>query len=227
MEQHNRLGSTFYKYMSRRFAQGLIQQGSVRIGTLHEYRNDERYGPAIGDPDEGMKAIWSTDNMYADIPESIPDFTKDVVSLTGKGSSMTNCEVVLKLHSPNVFVFSISSKLSKSILDRFPGYDTVVKISNTKQFVRALTNALGASSLIEPKALLADCIYMPRSTYYKSDTGAHPALIKDLSFAYQAEVRVLWQPRTEEICPQVLDIPGLQRFCRILSDREIREMRCR
>jgi len=46
-----------YKFLRPEHADRMLQEGSIRIGTLHEYRNQERYGQRTLDAEEGQRTI--------------------------------------------------------------------------------------------------------------------------------------------------------------------------
>jgi len=43
----------FYKYLSFEHAEMMVNDGQIRLGTLYEYRNIEKYNPEVGDKNEG------------------------------------------------------------------------------------------------------------------------------------------------------------------------------
>ena len=47
-----------YKYMKKEHAKLLTKQGSLRVGTLYEFRNKEKHGQEIGDNKEGIKSAY-------------------------------------------------------------------------------------------------------------------------------------------------------------------------
>src|ERR1700730_14686897 len=51
--------TTIVKFMDRRFAEGFITGKSIRVGTLHEFRDVEQHGCEVGDPDESSYNIRS------------------------------------------------------------------------------------------------------------------------------------------------------------------------
>ena len=42
-----------YKYIPKRYLDAFLNQGSLKIGTLYEYRQVEAYGNVIGDKTKG------------------------------------------------------------------------------------------------------------------------------------------------------------------------------
>jgi hypothetical protein len=47
--------AVLYKYLKREHAKSLLTDGILMLGTLRGYRDEERYGPDIGDDCEGVK----------------------------------------------------------------------------------------------------------------------------------------------------------------------------
>lgn len=42
-----------YKYVPRKFSEAFLRKGAIKIGTLYEYRQAEKYNAAVADLDEG------------------------------------------------------------------------------------------------------------------------------------------------------------------------------
>ncbi len=215
--------NTFYKYMKRQHARQLVRSGICRIGTLFEYRDMEKYGPEIGDTTEGRRSIYFHGEMSADDPSTIPEFTKNVINLAGKGSAMINCEIVQEYKSEDMFVFSGSKEPDPRTM-RAMGYETIVKIIDIESFVRAVTPYLHERCPVDLKhVLLGLCFYQQRTQHYLRDPGIHPALIKDPEYAYQKELRVIWSPANQPIEPLIVECAPASHFCRFVSDNELKD----
>lgn len=46
----------------------MVQKGEFKIGTLDDFKKDKRYGNEIGDPREGTKSRYSTEDIDTDQP---------------------------------------------------------------------------------------------------------------------------------------------------------------
>jgi len=67
-----------YKYMRKQHALALLQSETVRIGTLYEYRDIEKYGHVIGDDMEGTKVVYSdVNNLEVASQSDIPSFMRE------------------------------------------------------------------------------------------------------------------------------------------------------
>ena len=43
-----------FKYLPKKYLEAFLHRGSIKIGTLYEYRKTEQYGTVVGDLDEGL-----------------------------------------------------------------------------------------------------------------------------------------------------------------------------
>lgn len=43
-----------YKYLPKKYLEAFLRHGSLKIGTLYEYRRTEDYGDVVGDKNEGL-----------------------------------------------------------------------------------------------------------------------------------------------------------------------------
>ena len=216
-----------YKYMTREFARRLVRTGEVLIGTLHEFQNEELLGEQIGDSDEGNKSIYHDGDMYADIPESIPEFTKSFFKLTGPGSRTINCNFTQTISTPNIYVFCCSASLCTTTGKEFGhDYDAAVKIHDPKTFSRIVWTELNKYHTgLETDSFIFPCKYMDRTMHYLDDDGIPPVMLKDFKYAYQDEVRFIWNPKHLPICSRIIRAPALSRFCKFVSDRELKQLR--
>ncbi|MCZ6836866.1 MAG: hypothetical protein O7G85_13905 [Planctomycetota bacterium] len=215
----------FYKYMERRYARQL-RAGRFLIGTLGDFRRKENYGDDIGDSGEGTKTIYSDDDMYADRPESIPEFTKSFVKLTGRGSSMVNCQFSKKIYSQDMFLFCGSCELDLEIMDRLsPEYNCVLKILRPIEFINVLAQAIhNVSPLDLNNVYFGHCQYADRVIHYSQDTDVPPALIKDTKYAYQKELRFMLTPETDSINPIEVTSVEASKYCKFVSAAELADV---
>ena len=65
-----------YKYMKLKHAIGLVRKGILRIGTLIDFRNHEKYTASVADEDEGKRVKYSEDEMDLSRPETVPPFLR-------------------------------------------------------------------------------------------------------------------------------------------------------
>lgn len=55
------MSKPLYKYLPLKYAEKIVNEGIVKIGTFVEYKNVEKFGKDIGDSNEGELSEWSND----------------------------------------------------------------------------------------------------------------------------------------------------------------------
>ena len=92
------------------------------------------------------------------------------------------------------------------------GYDACIKITNPRGFFTALTNKMTHRA----KWLTLDrCTYRPRIIIGDHDTGLEPSLIKEERYAYQKEVRAIWEAHDQDISPFILKAKKARFYCEL------------
>lgn len=200
-----------YKYLRKAHAEGLLTRGTVRIGTLYEYRDVEKHGLVVGDLEEGKRSnflhaideVWTADDQ--------PDFAKRFIRLGPNASvNLVNTTFERSEQSPDCYIFSMTQRFDASVMREF-GYDSCVEIVNPPAFFEAL------SECIKDKASfigLFNCAYADRRQPHTATNVPHPALLKDPKFSAQAEARAIWRPVGKEIGPEVIACAAISRFCK-------------
>jgi hypothetical protein len=197
--------------MKRQYAEGMIADGTVQLGTLYHYREQEKLGNAIGDEDEGKYDIFSEDTIEVKgDPIVLPDFYRGLLEI---GPDIRQARVqdirFQRTHiSPNAYMFCCSSEFSESTMREFG--DACVRISDISGFVDEIRKAIQGEITT---TIAARCLYLKREFHYTTPAPAPPGFIKDPSYAHQKEVRAVWVPKVAEIQPRILTVPGIRRFC--------------
>lgn len=115
-----------HKYLKREHAEKMVCEGIIRIGTLLDYTNVERYGHATGDAQEGTRTK---------IIPTIPDGTITVDHLRMGNIIFTDCSVTgggpgsaafeYNEHSSQYYIYCTSIARDKKIMAAFEA-DTCV-----------------------------------------------------------------------------------------------------
>jgi len=71
-----------YQYLRRDFADALLSEGAVRIGTLYDFGREEKHGSELGDESEGIGTVYSDDPVEWGNDEDAPQFYKQVLGDT-------------------------------------------------------------------------------------------------------------------------------------------------
>ena len=187
-----------YKFTKKEHVKSLFDSGSIRIGTLHDYNNEEKHGPMIGDSNDGVKTLEGALNGRFTGKEAASHPAASVI-VGGEGNFVfNNCTVSdMRIRSPNMFIFSTSNKYTESLHKEWlehENYDSCYEIFDPIGFFKAITSAIK-----EPCAYVGSrkVIYSGAIDLNSPLAYIHPAQIKGgEDFGEQCEVRAIWVPKT-------------------------------
>lgn len=180
-----------YKYMRREHAEAFFRQGTVRVGTLHEYLAIDKLGEEVGDRNEGM--------MFCSIPrEDIDLVLSDAATgylktwvrqmVASSPEARLFGKFVACYMSQDQYAYCLTEEYSEDAMNQF-GYDSCVRIDDVRGFLSCLSQDLEKHA--KPVALMR-CQYRSRGFEYHEAEGIVPVAVKGLKYAYQKEIRALW-----------------------------------
>lgn len=209
-----------YKYMKLEHAMGLVRKGILRIGTLYDFKNHEKYGPSVGDKDEGKRITYSEDETDLSRPETVSPFLrKHIRAEEGKYWKLSNIRSQVTDKSQNYYIFSVSEEYSHDIMRRM-GYDSCVRIDEPEMFFGTIGGWLYKEGKFKEKGFIAArCVYEDRSQHYSKTNRPHPAVLKDPRYSYQKEIRAIWTPSTSEIEPFNIQCYQAREYCHIIEGK--------
>ena len=206
-----------FKFLEENYATEMIRKGSFRIGTLYEYRDDEKYSGKILDQGEGKRktkiAIERFEGTGDDLGEKIGLFS-------GPGSvRIYGSSVTIKESSPNCYIYCttgafFSDTLYEAIKD---GKEACVMITDAEQFFQEL------SSHIPEKEFKGThpCIYGERDynlSFENDQEALHqlrsipPALVKPPEHWPYREVRSIWESNEDTLQPFCKKVGELSKY---------------
>ena len=206
-----------FKYGQSKHSDVLVKVGGFRIGTLHDFRKTE-HRSGIADPAEGRKTIEHPvrDEVFVGGSARSAALADTFGLHTGPKGRIRISGIQLQrvVDSEDLFIFCLASRFSRAVLKQFDGADACVKVSRPTRFFGALTESLNARVPVEFLGF-APVHYRERSEQWNGiDIGEHPAVIKELEFAPQCEVRALWRPKERgDIEPFVVESSAVCRYC--------------
>lgn len=195
-----------YRYAKREYSKRLLMMGSVRIGTLHDFRRSE-HKRGIADPGEGHKRVSHCQESLLHISDSTDpalQASKDFRAFRHFGVLASSAKLIdaefgynvfhKKINAPDCFVFCSSGTLSRDTMREFEEADSSVEIIDIDRFYALLTGALNAVRSVTFCGIHA-VRYQDREEIWNGrDWGHHPALIKETKHRGQAEIRAIWEP---------------------------------
>jgi hypothetical protein len=195
----------------------------LKIGTLHEYKDEEDLGSVIGDKNEGLHIteLRSPHGREIDLAKNTPEaeyFKKHVLRPDQQNSKVklvmeAGASLVAHTNSSNYYIYCITSEYDKDVMLKF-GCDRCIEIVNPGKYFKEI------SRVIRHKASYKgyfNIVYGNKTTDHLNPHKTHPALMKEAKYSNQAEVRAIWQPKKEPKGSLFIKVPKVIKYCRKLK----------
>ena len=211
------------KFTKKVHFDGLLNIGSIRIGTLKDFKDGE-HGEMVSDSMEGAKRFsGSYTNVTADSIKSSAALSS-LISI-GQGGGITNLEMNnVTIIEPDYYIFSFAKGYDLHDHNEWlvkESYDVAYSINFPKTFFKKITNELNNHSAVQFLGLFDVHYYDEKKGMdFFDPLNAHPAFcLKDYDgFSNQKEIRAVWKPLVEkDISPINLQVPGLGRYVDLTS----------
>lgn len=209
-----------YKYLPKRYLEAFLTHGSLKIGTLFEYRKTETYGDVIGDKDEGLHKteLFLPGGGEIDLASISPEadyFRKHLLRPDQQDSRVKiiledGARIVAHSNSQDLYIYCMTSEYSPSVMKEF-GCDACLEIVRPTEFFQAISRKIRYKAKFSG---LGAINYMDKTTHYTQPHTMHPAVMKDVKYEYQKEWRVIWVPDQTPRQPIFINVPRAIRHCR-------------
>jgi hypothetical protein len=205
---------SLFKYLMRDHAEALVETGELRISTLYDLQDEERYGDEIGDKEEGLRTVYSDEDFDID---HVPEFARGtLIQPQGhKNVEFRGIEFRLDRTSPNLYTYSTCQIYERRLLLEFK-YDACVEILDTYLFFTEVTRQLKSAGYASELLHLGPCHYQPRREHHSVETKFHPAMVKAPKYSHQREVRAVWQPSSDNVKPVLLTVPEVRQAVKLV-----------
>ncbi len=207
-----------FKYIKKEHLDAFFSKGSLKIGSLYEYRKVEQYGDVVGDIKEGInETVFERPETYEiDLSDQSPEsnFFRERFDIKGPGIKIlmpAGSKIISRDHSPDFYIYCVTTEFSIDAMNAF-GCDSCIEIINPELFLHSISKKIRHKASFEGGAPVTYC---NKVTNYSSPPPAHPALMKSIEYSYQKEFRWLWRPNKEIKSPIYIDVPKSVRACRI------------
>lgn len=192
----NQIPNVLYKFLRPQHAESMIRSGSVRIGTLFEFRALEDADRDRGDSGEGRLLLHSdaSPRVYNSTDE-LPPVLQQMSFHCGLGGFATNNEnaAALDFSSTNMLIYCTSEILEQAALGEWGG--AAVRIPQPIRFFQALEEALQSEAARRGWRLgplqLGSCSYIDRRHNWHRELPPQ-WLLKPARFQHQREFRAAW-----------------------------------
>ena len=181
-----------YKFMNKRYLDGFLKSGIIKIGTSAEYRVSDGLDDGRSDRNE-MVDVWKPGESTTEVDDNHP-FIKDLYkdrggpSWKGKFNIKFSEEGGLAMQ-PDAFLFSASCEyndaLAQQMREKFDA-DACVLIEDTRAFIVGLCN----TPLLQGRDCEAGMVSYQHSNESKS--YVRDSMRKLKKFEWQREFRTTW-----------------------------------
>ena len=190
-----------YRYSPKKYASSLLAMGSIRIGTLHDFRRSE-HKKGIADAMEGKKEIHHyIENRVIENSDQA-DIDSEAIKYFKQFKVTGDCELRIRkmkieqeINIFDCFILCSSSRLSKETMNEFEGADACVRIHDSALFYEQITQALSLITPVFFKGVKAVKYQNKTEKWNGEDFGSNPLFIKDQKFNRQCEIRAVWTAR--------------------------------
>jgi hypothetical protein len=186
--------ASLYKYMKRKYADAMLAEGSVKIGTLYEFWAMEALGNEVGDRYEG-RAFCEIPGQRIDeiLSDNDPSYMARWVRETlASAPEARYFKTFIACHQTvDQFIYCTTSEFDAGVMASF-GCDTCVEIWNPPAFLELITRGMAERAIFRGAY---HCNYRRRSFDYIESSMIGPETIKDPQYAHQKEVRAVWLPK--------------------------------
>jgi hypothetical protein len=161
-----------YKYLPKRYLKAFLDRGSLKIGTLYEYRQTDAYGEDIGDKDEGLHKTelclpgGGEIELGSNTPEA--EFFRKHVLRTDQQSSKVKiilkdeARVVVQSHSQDLYIYCMTAEYSASVMKK-GGYDACLEIVRPSEFFQTISRKIRHKAEFNGLCAIK---YMDKTTHY-------------------------------------------------------------
>jgi hypothetical protein len=207
-----------FRYSGREYNDALLSLGSVRIGTLYDFRRSE-HKRGISDGNEGRKTV----SHYAKKASTAEGDTIHTRALKEFNAVSYDENVIVKMEDvnfhrefdhPDMYVHCSSFEYAPKVMEQFEGADSCVEITDLRAFYKRLTETLRLFTQVDFMGV-TKVTYMDRNEPWNgTDWAVSPALIKEYEFRQQFELRAVWWSKTTRpIQPICMHDIELVKFC--------------
>ena len=213
-----------YKFLERRFLNSFFETGSLRIGTIYDFKDTVSHTSARADSSEGrhdlVRSISSPLKIDKDTEEPI---VSEIFRFEGEGyGTIQGMSLVSSRDSGDGFIFCTSKHYSTDIFRKWHKdcvkNDACYAIVDTKGFISEVSNVINDSI---SQFINRDIVYtLDPIPYNSAEARLNPAITKNAEkYSWQHENRTIWVPKLPPLIlrPFIVNVPEACRYCIPLS----------
>lgn len=210
-----------YKYIESKYLEGFIKHGTLRMGTLYDFRKTEAYNQAIGDANEGKSSqshYFSHNAPLQHSGQELRQWANQIVKTPENSNDFIfeGFNLELGRNSQDFYIFCTSMVFDRNVMQNDFKCDCCIEILDPYAFILKIKKAVRdrAKYVIDQKV-----IYEKKALAYNQQLAQHPAITKDPIFSNQCEHRTIFSPisEIEELHPFLFRIKNHRKLFRIIS----------
>lgn len=188
-----------YKFLPREWASAMMSQGSIRIGTLHEYRDQEKHPHMVGDAGEGtVKQHEAVSAARGDQLGPVAARTFNFGEGTAQRVTIEGISFVATSSEPDQNIYCLSKSASWGA-EIDPNYTACIEIHNLRVFLLAMLDEVQWKYGGNVHLAVGDVLYAGREHITHNDRGVlsggaptRPAFLKPPEYSNQQEFRFVF-----------------------------------
>jgi hypothetical protein len=202
-----------FKYTKEIYASAMLEKGSIRLGTLYEYRDSEN--EQIKDIEEGL----FNGKQHIDFHMgALPGIAGEMIMGNVDGVEFSNVSFTKRMQVFNVNIYCTTLEGSKEVMESFEA-EACIEIFDYNSFVKSIVIALMRKGLSRGQAFTDKCSYDGRDAPYNQVNAERVPVaywLKNPFYNSQKEQRTLFPPYPDDrlIEPIYIDVPEIIPFIR-------------
>lgn len=188
-----------FKYIESKYLDGFIRHGTLRMGTLYDFRKTEVYNSAIGDAEEGISSqshYFSHRFTLQNSTNDLRNWANQIVKTPENSNDFAFEGFTLRLenNSPDYYIFCTSMEFDRNVMENDFKCDCCIEILEPYIFIQKIKKAVrDKAKYVANKKV----VYENKHLAYNQQLNQHPAITKDPRYMNQCEHRTIFSPRRE------------------------------
>lgn len=212
-----------YKFIEREFLDAFFRTGSLRLGTIYDFKDIVEHGVNRGDRSEGEhNLIRGIDGTVSISKDNYEPIISEVFKVEDEGKAyLSNLSIVVPRRCEDGFIFCTSSIYNEQLFRQWNqenSLDACYEIMNPNGFILAINNAIKDSANFFASS---NVTYTDTQIDYQSPQAKlHPAFTKvKKEYGWQHEHRTVWGARGPcgPLNPWIVNVPEAIQYCRPLA----------
>ncbi|WP_431622474.1 hypothetical protein [Enterobacter hormaechei] len=212
-----------FKFIESQYLDAFFTNGSLRIGTIYDFKDTIEHTSARGDLNEGKHTIFRavTHELKLSSTENEP-IINEFLKLEDSWGTIQNSIFVTERRSEDSFIFCTSRNYSHTIFNEWyvdsDKNNACYAIINPRKFFKEITLRIQDSVT---EYINQDVVYtLDPIPYNSKEAKLSPAITKEIKkYSWQTENRTIWRPKLSpvKLIPFVVNVPEAIKYCMPLS----------